>query len=361
MATIQVDIQKSFKNLTLSFQFSADNNRVVLFGPSGSGKSVLLKMIAGFFDPDDGEIRISDRIFFDRNKQLNIPTYHRNIGFLPQEYTLFPNMTVEENITYGLRTQKLPIDQSAFKRLIERFDLGNKLSSHPKDLSGGQLQRAALARILLIRPDLLLLDEPFSALDSSIRESLRDLVIEIADEMEINVLFVTHDMEEAFVFCKEAIIILDGEVLEFGARDQIFDRPKYVETARLVGFENIWLLNKLEQGKAFTNQGMAFSFKGPAEPTARNLCIRPENVMILREDQPYKNALKENMITGLISNIHDRGRYIKVLVEGDNGFNISVNIPTHAFSRLALDKGKRIKVSLKEESIVLCETRYPEQ
>ena len=358
MTTIQVDISKSFKNLSLSFRFAVDNNRVVLFGPSGSGKSVLLKMIAGFFDPDEGEIRISDRIFYDRNNHINVPTYHRNIGFLPQEYTLFPNMTVEQNITYGLRTRKLPVEQSSFDRLIERFELGSKLSSYPRDLSGGQQQRAALARILLIRPYLLLLDEPFSALDSSIRESLRDLVMEIADEMEINVLFVTHDIEEAFVFSKEAIVILNGKVLEFGLRVQIFDRPKYVETARLVGFENIWPLKSAEAEKLYTENELALSYKGPVVQNARFLCIRPESIMILRDDQPYKKNLKENILNGLVTRIHDRGRYVRVLVKAENRFDVAVNIPSHAFSKLGLVIGKWIKVSLKEESIVLCKTYH---
>jgi len=357
MTSIQVDILKSFKNLDLNFNFSSETNRVVLFGPSGSGKSVLLKMIAGFFDPDNGEIRISDRVFFDKDKSINIPTYERHVGYLPQEYTLFPNMTVEENITYGIKTQKLTVDSDYYQEIIEKLALGSKLDGHPRDLSGGQQQRAALARILLMRPYLLLLDEPFSALDSSIRQSLRDLVMEIADEMEINVLFVTHDIEEAFIFGKEVVVIQDGRIVESGYKDQVFDRPLFVETAGLVGFENIWPISQIKSLRASTENGLEFSFKGKFDPQARFLCIRPENVMVLKEAQPYKNSLKENIINGSVANIHARGRYHKVLFESAQGFAVSVHIPTHAFSKLGLVTGKQIKISLKEESIILCQAQ----
>ena len=367
MATIRLDIEKSFKNLNLHFQFSTSENRVILFGPSGSGKSVLLKMIAGFFDPDNGEMRISDRVFFNRAQEINVPTHLRHIGYLPQEYTLFPNMTVEENIIYGLKTQKLSVEPQFYRDLIDRFDLGSKLSSYPKALSGGQQQRAALARILLIQPQLLLLDEPFSALDSSIRESLRDLVIDLTDELGIPVLFVTHDIEEAFVFGQEVVIIKNGRVLESGPKSQIFDHPNFVETAHLVGFENVWPVLQIETGRARIDENLSISYQGRADKAARYLCIRPENVMILKADQPYKKIFKENILDGSVAGIHARGLYMKVefeldkeTVESGRRLVISIHIPVHAFVKLGLVVGKPIKVSLKEESVVLCKIRYPE-
>lgn len=354
MNTLKLDLTKHFKNATLGISFAANTNRVVLFGPSGSGKSLILKMIAGFFNPEHGEIAVKDKLLFSTYQKIDLPIFERNIGYLPQEYTLFPNMTVEKNILYGLKTRQVPFKSESLQKLIDRLEIGSLLNCNPKNLSGGQKQRAALARILMINPCILLLDEPFSALDTPIRESLRDLVIEIADEMNITVLFVTHDIEEAFVFGKEVVLVHKGKVIEYGARDQIFNRPAFVETSRLLGFINIWPIEKIDGNRAEIAKGIVFSFKGNCPPDVEFLCIRPENIMLLREEKPYKNRLRENIVGGVIKSIHHRGRYVQIKFKGFNDLSLTINMPEHAFNKLKLTVGKEIKVSLKEESVVLC-------
>ena len=351
---IKLNVTKLLKNVRLQYAFEATTNRIVVFGPSGSGKTLLLKMIAGFFDPDQGSISIEGKSFFDRKKEISLPIYQRNIGYLPQEYTLFPNMTVKDNIQYGMKIRKIPGGPAQYKNLVQRLEIEGVLDQYPSSLSGGQQQRVALARALLVSPQVLLLDEPFSALDSSIRESLRDLVIDIADEMKITTLFVTHDLEEAYVFGKEIVVVTQGEVIEAGLRQDVFDKPLFVETATLMGFVNIWPVKRLPENKVQTEQGQIFShrFDFPAE--AQFLCIRPEKIMFLKEDKPYKASLKENVISGRLVQLHDRGKYMNVVLETENGLALNINVPEHVFLRLKLKKGKTVSISLKEESIVLC-------
>lgn len=351
---ISINVSKIFKNISLHFRFSAETNRIVVFGPSGSGKSVLLKMIAGFFDPEEGDIIVGERHLFSGKNRGSIPIFRRNIGYLPQEYTLFPNMSVEENILYGTKIRKIQVDSERYLKLVDRLGIRSKLKSDPNDLSGGQKQRAALARILLVNPGILLLDEPFSALDSSIRESLRDLVMDLADELNITTLFVTHDLEEAFIFGKEIVLVNTGRVVEHGMRERVFDRPVYVETAELMGFHNIWPVTRLAGNRVKTEFGTIFTHQGDFPPEADYLCIRPENIMLLREDRPYKDSLKENVLSATVLGCHHRGKYMNILVRAIDGMMLNINLPEHAFKRLKLDRGKELKVSLKEESVILC-------
>ncbi len=355
---IQIHIAKTLKNNRFLFSFSGETNRIVVFGPSGSGKTLLLKMISGFFDPDRGDIIIENQLLFSKKGKVSLPIHQRNIGYLPQEYTLFPNMSVKENILYGMKTRKLQIEKSRIDRLMERLGIAAKLDHFPDDLSGGQKQRVALARALLVRPRILLLDEPFSALDSTIRESLRDLVIDIADEMNVVTLFVTHDLEEAFIFGKEIVLVNSGEVIEYGSRSAVFDSPVNAETADLMGFINIWPVTRLQNHEVRTKSGHIFTYTGDYARECNHLCIRPENIMFIREDIPSKDNLKKNMVNGSITEIHHRGKYVNLVMNTEKGLQLTINLPEHAFKKLKLTRDKQCKVSLKEESIVLCRSRF---
>jgi molybdate transport system ATP-binding protein len=354
---IQIDISKTLKSNRFRFSFSGSTNRVVVFGPSGSGKTLLLKMIAGFFDPDRGEISVEGLHLFSKRGKVSLPIHQRNIGYLPQEYTLFPNMNVRENIQYGIKTRKHSVNPDKIENLVERMGIASKMDQYPRELSGGQKQRVALARAILVKPKILLLDEPFSALDSSIRESLRDLVIDIADEMQIVTLFVTHDLEEAFIFGEEIVLVNHGEVIEFGSKRKIFDSPLYAETANLMGFINIWPVKRLQDQEVRSDQGHVFTHQGDYTPDYNHLCIRPENIMFIREDVPNKASLKKNMVSGTITEIHHRGKYMNLVMKTDKELQLTINLPVHAFKRLKLSTGKQCNVSLKEESIILCKDR----
>jgi molybdate transport system ATP-binding protein len=346
---IKFDSKISFRNKEMSFSFEINSDRSVLFGKSGSGKSTILKMIAGFFQPDEGEIKINDKVLYSSKNNINLPANLRNIGYLPQEYTLFPHYTVKENILYGVKVKKIDITGDEFNKIIELMCIEDCLDKMPSDLSGGQQQRVALARILIIRPDLLLLDEPFSALDMSIRQSLRDLVCDMTKEFNIPVLFVTHDLEDAYVFGEELIVIDSGRVLEYGLKNDIYHFPKYFETAQLLDFKNIW----------FVEDVLNFMDLRPKDINMEAYyCIRPENIMILREDLPKKKSLKGIQLSVVIIGIHERGRYIHLLTTDEHNVEFVIHLPEHAFKKLKLFEGKSINILLKEESIVYCGKKY---
>ncbi len=346
---IEFDAKIAFKNKILNFKFKTESNRTVLFGKSGSGKSTILKLIAGFFIPDKGEIKINNRFLYSSSKKINLSSNLRNIGYLPQEYTLFPNLTVKENVLYGAKVKKINISKSEFDRIINLLDIEDCINKMPCDLSGGQQQRAALARILIIKPDLLLLDEPFSALDMSIRQNLRDLVIDMTQEFDIPALFVTHDLEDAYIFGDELIVVDLGEVLEFGRKYDVYNSPKYLETASLLDFRNIWPVEDVAD---------ILNLKNIDINENTFICIRPENIMIIREDLPLKKSLRGNELSVTIERIHERGKYVNLLTKNENNIKFIIHLPEHSFKKLNLFVKKKIKVLLKEESIIYCYKKY---
>lgn len=354
---LNIDITKSFKQVSLSFKFTTASLRAVVLGPSGSGKSSLLKMLAGFYHPDTGALKFNDETLFDKGRRIQVPSHKRNFGYLPQEYTLFPHMSVRQNILYGLKAHNLPFEQDRFDFVINKTGIAPKVDEHPASLSGGQQQRVALARILMMNPKLLLLDEPFSALDVSIRERLRDLIIDITEEMRLPALFVTHDIDEAFIFAQELIVMDKGVILEHGPRDGVFGRPCFAETAKLLDVKNIMPIEKLEANHVITSGGRKFSFSGKDRDKADFLCIRPENIMILRKDKFVGDDMSQNVLHGIAAGIYPHGRYIRVKFISNNDLTLMINVPEYAFYKLKLEKDQEISVSLREESLFLCKRK----
>ncbi len=350
---ITTDVQKTLSSMKMDFALELASNRAILFGPSGSGKSTLLKLMTGFHTPDKGRIIVGDKIIFNKKQGINVPVHLRKFGYLPQDYTLFPHLTVRENILYGLKARKIPYEEKEFKQVIEKLGVAGKLSARPDDLSGGQQQRVALARIMLIKPRALLLDEPFSALDTSVRESLRDLVRDLTDESEVPAMLVTHDLEEALVFGREIVIIADGRVLEYGKKDEVFQSPRYVETARLLDFQ-VWRLAQCEGSRLVTAGGETFTLRGDRTVDAQYVCIRPENIMLLREDRPLPEGGRENQVIGVVVNLHHRARYVRVIFRSNRGEEYVVHTPEHVIQVMNIHKGKKMAISLKAESLVLC-------
>lgn len=236
--SLKVDIKKRYKGFNLSVSFETNKDYLGLLGASGSGKSVTLKCIAGIENPDDGIIELNGRVLYNSKKQMNLKPQERNIGYLFQNYALFPNMTVEENIGVGL---KLPKKEKSIvvEEMIKKFHLHGLEKKYPTQISGGQQQRAALARCIAYKPDVLLLDEPFSALDAHLKSQVQAEIMELLRLYDGEIIMVTHSMEEAYKFCKNLVIIEDGNSLLFGETKDIFLNPRLVSAARLTGCKNI--------------------------------------------------------------------------------------------------------------------------
>ncbi|TYQ18255.1 UNVERIFIED_CONTAM: molybdate transport system ATP-binding protein [Acetivibrio alkalicellulosi] len=237
---LELLIKKTLGNFSLQSTFTAKNGVLGILGPSGCGKSMTLKCIAGLQTPDSGLIRLNDKLLFSSEFKIDIPSRKRNIGYVFQHYALFPHMTVMNNIGYGVKHLEKKQRIQKIKRMIERMQLDGLEDHYPSQLSGGQQQRTALARTLITEPDLLLLDEPFSALDSHIKHLLeKELISIIKNNFDGIVLLVTHNIEEAYRICDHIMIMDKGNNLQYGTKDDIVHTPANLTTARITGCKNL--------------------------------------------------------------------------------------------------------------------------
>jgi len=208
---LEANLTKKLWHFTLDVQLKVDNQILILLGPSGSGKTTILHLLAGLFRPDEGFIKINDRILYSSGEKINNPPQSRNIGYLFQNYALFPHMTVRQNVFYGLKCKKCKQDGSALDpvELLISFGIGHLIDRYPSQLSGGEQQRVALARALIVQPKLLLLDEPFSALDRNTKVSLRQELKKLHQQWQIPFVLVSHDEEDA-QFLGDVIVTLEN-------------------------------------------------------------------------------------------------------------------------------------------------------
>lgn len=219
---LEIDIQKTLYSGSQSFDlqiaFSSESSRVLILGPSGSGKSVLLKNIAGLMSPDKGFIRLGERLLFSSEQKINIKPQKRNIAYLFQQYYLFPHLTVKQNIGFMLRkgifNPSSRIQEPQIKKWLELFELNRVAHHYPHQLSGGQQQRTALARALVTEPDILLLDEPFSALDQTLRQRMREEIDNLQKALKIPMMLISHDPEDIKFFDGHLLQIYQGKCIK---------------------------------------------------------------------------------------------------------------------------------------------------
>ena len=238
--SLEVNLEKKLDGFTLRAAFTAGNTSTALLGASGCGKSMTLRCIAGIVKPDRGRIVLDGRVLFDSAQHIDLPPQQRGVGLLFQTYALFPNMTVEQNLFCGLKAEKDPAARrAACAEMLRAMRLEPLAKRYPAQLSGGQQQRAALARILVGKPRILMLDEPFSALDSYLREEVEGEVGSLLANFTGTALLVTHNRDEAYRLCREMIVLNEGQVLRTGSTKAVFANPQSVAAARLTGCKNI--------------------------------------------------------------------------------------------------------------------------
>lgn len=250
--SLSVDITKQYKDFILSVKFETSDTTLGILGASGAGKSLILKSIAGIVTPDRGRILLNGKTLFDSEKRINLSPQKRKIGYLFQNYALFPNMTVEQNIKVGMpgnQTQKA----EKMKEIIEAFCIKGLEKLYPSQLSGGQQQRVALARIMASDTEVLLLDEPFSALDYYLKEQLQEQLLEMIQSYKKDVIMVTHNREEAFRFCSDLVIVDQGQLICEGNLKDIFQNPKHLIAARLTGCKNFSKVVKISEHEIYAS------------------------------------------------------------------------------------------------------------
>lgn len=234
---LSVDIRKKLGNFQLNVQFETGVETMALLGASGCGKSVTLRCIAGIMTPDEGKIVLDGITLFDSAKKINLPPQKRQVGYLFQQYALFPNMTVRQNIAAAVADQTQR--ETVTARRLRQFRLEDVANKRPHQISGGQQQRTALARILVGKPKILMLDEPFSALDSYLREEVEGEVGSLLAGFAGTALLVTHNRDEAYRLCRDMIVMDGGQVLRTGTTKEVFADPRSTAAARLTGCKNI--------------------------------------------------------------------------------------------------------------------------
>ena len=237
--SLHINITKNLSSFNLDVSMESKGGIIGFLGASGSGKSMTLKCIAGLEKADTGKIIINDKVLFDSQQKINIKTKDRRVGFLFQNYALFPHMTIKDNIEIGLDKISKEEKNKLSSNFIKKFGLEGLEKRYPWQLSGGQQQRVALARALITSPDVLLLDEPFSALDNHLRATMERELVEILKDYNGTVVFVTHDIAEAYRVCDKIIVFDGGKAKSIRKKNELFETPQSLAEAKLTGCKNV--------------------------------------------------------------------------------------------------------------------------
>ena len=236
---LKVKIKKQLENISLDIDFMTDDEILGLIGASGSGKSMTLKCIAGIETPDSGYIILNDRILFDSEKKINLSPKQRKIGYLFQNYALFPQMTVKKNIQVSVNKVYQKSDkEKKVNDIMETLNIKEIANKYPSEISGGQQQRVALARIIVNEPDFLLLDEPFSALDAFLKWNLASELKNAIKRLGKKAIFVTHNINEVYYLCKNAIVLFEGKEIEKNSVKSLIENPNSEIVKNMVKYSN---------------------------------------------------------------------------------------------------------------------------
>lgn len=329
------------------------SNVTALFGPSGCGKTTLLRCLAGLTRPDNGIIEFQGHTWFAADRRVSLSPQKRDIGFLFQEYALFPHLSVTDNIGYGLRDHSSELRHQRVSEMLSLFDLKGLERRLPRQVSGGQQQRVALARVLARRPKLLLLDEPLSALDALLRDQLRGELRRVLNELGIPCVVVTHDRVEAIALADRVAVMEAGAIQQIGSVQDVFTRPRNAALARLVGVETIVSgeIAEVVEGLATVLVGairlLAVAPIGPAKQV--HVCIKGEDVSLQKGS--FGSSSVRNHLTATIKSLTPEGPLVRVGL--DCGFELTSLVTRPASEELQLKVGDSITAMLKAPAIHL--------
>ncbi|WP_209124759.1 sulfate/molybdate ABC transporter ATP-binding protein [Alkalihalobacillus sp. BA299] len=314
---LDVSIKKQLASFSLDVSFRVENGITAILGPSGCGKSLTLQCLAGLQTPDNGKIILQDRTLFDFQNKKSVKSRNRNIGYVFQNYALFPHLTVKNNIGFGLKkTYKKTEIEEKVAIMMEKIQLTGYENHYPNQLSGGQQQRVALGRTLITNPDLLLLDEPFSALDHHIKQLLEQELLSIIQENYSGVvLLVTHNMEEAYRLADKILLLKQGKVIQFGEKYKLFQRPQSVAAAQIIGCKNIFQIHSLKKGNeqiACTVHGLTLTLnKKDFKKHSTHIAIHAENIRFANDENKHTVNTFDFEVTEVIPGINQTQVMIK--------------------------------------------------
>ena len=316
-----------------------DGELVALLGPSGCGKTTVLRMIAGLEMPTEGDI-------FIRGRRVNdVSVQRRNIGFVFQNYALFQNMTVFKNIAFGLKIKKWKRAdiEARVDELLQLLELKGYEDRYPHQLSGGQRQRIAIARALAPKPSVLLLDEPFGAVDAKIRQELREWLVHLHHDLHVTTLFVTHDQEEAMEVSDRIVIFSQGHLEQIGSPREVYEQPRNEFVARFIGVMNVLEL-KVSNGIARLNE-LEFPAHGVAEGQTVRVGFRPYSVQISPELGAYRYQ-------GILRHTYFLGIMLRVELELPSGLILRSRMTKEEYARLGLKDGMKVSFQIRHYRVL---------
>ena len=335
---------------------------LALVGPSGSGKTTILRAIAGLYQPKNGNIICQGEQWQNSSHQIFLPAHQRHVGLVFQNYALFPHMNVWDNIQQALLDTPKQQRDALIKELLNKVHLDGLEHRYPKMLSGGQQQRVAVARALARKPKVLLLDEPFSAVDQVTRRKLYRELLALRHKLAMPMILVTHDLEESALLADRIALLHKGEILQVGTPEFVAAHPKTATVARLMDHQNIFTAQIIEhniqtQKTLLRWRGMVLeSIYQPQFQVNERVCwmVQSANVLLHRRDRP-SNGDRENPLHGKIIEYMESRGLANLLVEVDHELkiNIAMNVPLHVSKRNQLSLGENISISLLSEGIHL--------
>lgn len=346
---LSINVLKKWKDFYLDVDFDLQKGEILtVLGPSGCGKSTLLNLIAGVVTPDSGKITFDEEmIYYEEEK--NVPIYKRNIGYIQQKSNLFPHMNVMDNICYGVKDK---LDQSKLDNLLKISGIMHIKGKRPYEISGGQQQRVSIARALMIQPKILLLDEPFSALDNRRRRKLREVLLDIKEELQIPMIFVTHDLEEAYALGDKIAVMNKGEFLQIGSKEDVFRRPRSIQTAKFVGMRNIITGEVVDKNTVLIGSVFLRMLSLNFEKGKKILLgIRPEDIIFINEDR-IKKEDKDNIFKGVVNKKIYGIESCKLEIKLDKTLlQLEMLLPNHVDQNEHIQIGDKIQILLEESSI----------
>ena len=359
-ADLEIRIRKRFPNpegsFNLNVHFRALAGFTILFGASGAGKTTLLDCIAGLTDPDEGRIAIGGEDLYDSEKKCNVAAWKRRIGYVHQDLALFPHLTAEENVAYGLRTLSAAERKTRSREMLDLFRIDHLRDRRPAQISGGERQRVALARALVTEPRALLLDEPLAALDRPTKSALVGDLRQWNQHHRVPILFVTHNGEEVFSLGDEVIVLDAGKIVAQGQPHEVMRAPRLETVAHLSGFENIFdatVLAVHEDRGTLTCRlgGGQLKLETPlvrAEVGSRlRVGVRAGDLLLATEDPRGLSA--RNILPGTIRRLEQRDVIISAMVDC-GGVDFEVHLTLAARDALQLGPGKAVWVVVKTHS-----------
>jgi sulfate transport system ATP-binding protein len=336
------NVSKRFGNVAAvsNVSFSANEGELLgLLGPSGGGKTTVLRMIAGLEMPSEGDI-------FVRGRRVNdLSVQQRNIGFVFQNYALFKNMTVFKNIAFGLRIKKWKRAEirARVQELLELFGLEELERRYPHQLSGGQRQRVAIARALAPKPGVLLLDEPFGAVDAKIRQELREWLVTLHHDLNVTTLFVTHDQEEAMEVSNRIVIFSRGNLEQIGTPREVYEQPANEFVARFIGVMNVLEL-QVQDGVARLNE-LEFPPHGLPDGQRLRIGFRPYSVQISSDVKAYRYR-------AVLRHTYFLGIMLRVELELPSGLLIRARVTKEEYAYQSLADGKEVSFQIRQYRVL---------